>query len=90
MMEFNYLNEQKAVTRDPAGRYRIDYSKIPEVIANLAKELLVQEATGDRARASAWFEKYDKMPDDLKSTLSGIRDVPVDIDPIQPFPDRVQ
>jgi hypothetical protein len=90
MMEFNYLNEQKAVTRDPAGRYRIDYSKIPEVIANLAKELLEQEATGDRARASVWFEKYDKMPDDLKSTLSGIRDVPVDIDPIQPFPDRVQ
>jgi hypothetical protein len=90
MMEFNFLNEQKAVIRDSSGRYRIDYAKIPDVIATLAKELLEQEATGDRARAAAWFEKYDKMPDELKSTLSGIRDVPVDIDPIQPFPDRVE
>jgi hypothetical protein len=90
MMEFNYLSEQKAVTRDPSGRYRIDYEKIPTVIAALAKELLEQEATGDRGRAAAWFEKYDTMPDQLRSTLNAIHDVPVDVDPVQPFPDKVQ
>jgi len=90
MMEFNYLSEQKAVTLDASGHYHVDYAKMPERIAALAKELLEQEATGDRARAAAWFQKYDVMPGDLKSRLAEIRDVPVDVDPIQPFPDKVQ
>lgn len=90
MMEFNYLSENKAIARDPSGRYRVDYEKIPAVVAALAKELLEQEATGDRGRATAWFEKYDRMPDDLKSSLAELRDVPVDIDPVQPFPEKVQ
>src|SRR6476659_2759811 len=53
MMEFNYLSEQKAITRDTSGRYHIDYAKMPDAIASLAKELLEQEATGDRSRAAA-------------------------------------
>jgi hypothetical protein len=90
MMEFNYLSEQKAVTRDASGRYVIDYAKMPATIAALAKELLEQEATGDRARAAAWFQKYDVMPDELKSSLAQARGVPVDVDPVQPFADMVQ
>jgi hypothetical protein len=90
MMEFNYLSEQKAVTRDSSGRYRVDYAKMPDTISALAKELLEQEATGDRARATAWFQKYDVMPSELKSALAEIRDVPVDVDPTQPFPEKVQ
>jgi hypothetical protein len=90
MMEFNYLSEQKAITRDASGRYVIDYAKMPITIAALAKELLEQEATGDRARAAAWFQKYDVMPDELKSSLAQARGVPVDVDPVQPFADMVQ
>ena len=90
MMEFNYLSEQKAVVRDSSGRYHIDYTKMPDAIAALAKELLEQEATGDRNRAAAWFQKYDRMPGELRSTLAQLRSVPVDVDPVQPFPDRVQ
>jgi hypothetical protein len=90
MMELNYLSEQKAVTRDTSGRYVIDYAKMPTTIAALAKELLEQEATGDRARAAAWFQKYDVMPGELKASLAEARSVPVDVDPVQPFPDMVQ
>ncbi|PYY11269.1 MAG: Zn-dependent hydrolase [Acidobacteria bacterium] len=90
MMEFNYLSEQKAITRDSSGRYRIDYAKIPDTIAILAKELLEQEATGDRNRASSWFQKYDVMPGELKSSLAQLRSVPVDVDPAQPFPEKAQ
>jgi hypothetical protein len=90
MMEFNYLSERKAIIRDSSGTYRIDYAKMPEAISALAKELLEQEATGDRARAATWFQKYDVMPADLKSKLAEIRDVPVDVDPVQPFPEKVQ
>ena len=82
MMEFNYLAEQGAVSRDASGRYVIDYSKMPGAIASLTKELLTQEATGDRARTEAWFAKYDKMPAELKSALEAAKEIPVDIDPI--------
>jgi hypothetical protein len=89
MMEFNYLAEQGAVT-SAAGRYRMDFGKAPAAIERLAKELLDQEATGDRARAEAWFTKYDRMPQALTNVLAGAKDVPVDIDPIFSFAEPVR
>ena len=67
-------------------RYRIDYAKMPDAIARLAKELLEQEATGDRARAEAWFAKYDR--DARRRSPQAPRrraDVPIDVDPIFSF-----
>ncbi|HEY6968127.1 MAG TPA: Zn-dependent hydrolase [Candidatus Angelobacter sp.] len=91
MMEFNYLSEQGAITRDSqSGRYVIDYAKMPAAIAALAKELLEIEATGDRKRAEDWFKKYDSMPAELKSALQKIHDVPVDFDPVSSFRERVE
>ena len=62
MMEFNYLVGAAGDQSRDIGRYAIDFAKMPAAIAALAKELLEIEATGDRARAEAWFAKYDKMP----------------------------
>jgi hypothetical protein len=91
MMEFNYLSEQGAITRDrKTGRYIIDYAKMTPAIAALAKELLEIEATGDRNRAEQWFKKYDSMPSELKSALDSVKDVPVDIDPVSAFGEQVQ
>jgi len=91
MMEFNYLSERGVITRDSqSGRYAIDFGKMPGAISDLAKELLEIEATGDRKRAEDWFKKYDSMPSELKSALQGIHEVPVDIDPISPFKEKVQ
>lgn len=91
IMEFNYLNVRKAITWD-AGmkRYTIDYHRMPGALAKLAKELLEIEATGNRARAEAWFERYDAMPATLQSALRKAQDVPVDIDPVFSFRERVQ
>lgn len=80
MMEFNYLSEQKAVTRVD-GKYSVDFAKIPVAIAALAKELLAIEATGDRARAEAWFNRYDKMPADLAEAMKPASKLPVDVWP---------
>jgi len=63
---------------------------MPAAISDLAKELLEIEATGDRKRAEDWFKKYDSMPSELKSALQGIHEVPVDIDPVSPFKEKVQ
>ncbi|HMD70897.1 MAG TPA: hypothetical protein VKF41_06110 [Bryobacteraceae bacterium] len=89
MMEFNYLVENGALSLD-AGRYRIDYARMPGAIAALARELLRMEATGDRQAAEAWFQKYDVMPAGLKDALAAAADIPVDIRPIFAFPDGVQ
>ena len=48
-MEFNYLSERGAVKRQASGMYAIDYAAMPGALADLAKELLEIEATGDRA-----------------------------------------
>jgi hypothetical protein len=89
MMEFNYLTEQGAITQ-VSGRYHVDYAKMPAAIAALAKELLEQEATGNRARTEAWFAKYDKMPPALTSVLAGASTVPIDIDPVFSFAEPVR
>ena len=87
MMEFNFLSEQKAIVRQPDGRYAVDFNRMPDAIAIVAKELLEIEATGDRARAENWFHKYDQMPPDLKAALQTVSDVPVDITPKFSWPD---
>src|SRR5271156_4900050 len=88
MMEFNHLSERGAIRRNASGRYAIDYEKMPGAMADLAKELLEIEATGDRSRAEKWFKKYGTMPEELKASLQAASDVPVDIDPVFSFPGR--
>jgi hypothetical protein len=89
MMEFSYLNEQKALNYS-GGRYAIDQTRIPGALASLAKQLLEMEATGDRARVEAWFKKYDVMPQELKTALAATTNIPVDINPVFSFPDKVE
>jgi len=91
MMEFNFLNERKAVTFDnSAKRYSVSFGRMPDTLAALAKELLEIEATGDRSRAEKWFAKYNTMPRPLADLLAKSTDVPVDIDPVFSFPEPVE
>ena len=91
IMQFNYLAEQGAIRRDDAsGLYVIEFDKMPAAMASLAKELLEQEATGDRARTEAWFKKYGTMPTDLADLLARTDDIPVDVDPQFDFNPPVQ
>ncbi len=90
MMEFNYLSERGAITRNASGKYAINYEKMPDALADLTKELLEIEATGDRSRAENWFKKYSTMPEELKTSLKAASDVPVDIDPTFSFAEKMK
>jgi hypothetical protein len=91
IMEFNYLTAQKAIIRNAhSGQYGIDYQRMPDAIAKLARILLEIEATGNRTRAEAWFKQYGTMPATLQSALERTSDIPVDIDPVFSFPEKVQ
>ena len=81
MMEFNYLQEQGAITLDAEGRYGVNDAAMTDAIATLCKKLLLFEAEGDRVGAEAWFAKYDVMPDSLKRALESTKNIPVDIAP---------
>ncbi len=82
MMELSYLTEQGAIRRNSStDRYEVDFAKMPAAIASLAKELLEQEATGDRARTEKWFIRYAVMPPQLSAALTKGSDIPVDVDP---------
>jgi hypothetical protein len=86
MMEFNYLSSREAIQRDSSGRSVIDYGKMPDAVADLAKELLEIEATGDRHRAENWFQRYGTMPKELRVELKKkTSDIPVDVDPVFSF-----
>ena len=45
LMEFNVLLESKALTM-LAGRYVIDYARMPDALAGISKQLLGFEARG--------------------------------------------
>jgi hypothetical protein len=89
MMEFNFLTEQQAIVRQN-GRYAVDFARMPAALAAVSKELLEIEATGDRARAERWFQRYGAMPADVAAALGKVTGVPVDIDPIFTFPETVE
>lgn len=90
MMEFNYLAEQGVIYREPNGRYALNLDKMPLAINALLKELLEIEATGNRARAEAWFAKYGKMPAELENSLKAAIAIPVDITPVFSWPVKVR
>ncbi len=91
MMEFSYMTQQGAITRDATtGKYSVALEKMPPAIAALAKELLEQEATGDRARSEAWFIKYAVLPPELQEALNKVSDIPVDVQPIYSFEETIR
>jgi len=90
MMELNNYLEHGAVKHGASGKYSVDFKKMPGAIESLAKELLQMEATGDRAKAEAWFKKYDVIPPELQQSLNKAKSVPVDVDPVFSFPRKVK
>jgi hypothetical protein len=82
IMEFNYLADRGAIRRDASSDlYEIDFDRLPTALASLARELLEQEATGDRPRTEKWFHKYSFVPSELSALLAKATDIPVDVDP---------
>jgi len=86
IMEFNFFSQRGAIVfNEASGRYGVDLKAMPDAVAALAKELLEQEATGDRPRVEAWFAKYGTMPARLTKSLDKVSDVPVDFDPVSDY-----
>ncbi|MBI4877311.1 MAG: hypothetical protein HY822_22010 [Acidobacteria bacterium] len=85
-VQFNYLSDAGAIARDArSGRFRVEAEKAKPAVRALTRELLTLEAEGSCAKAKALLDKYGVIRPEMQQALDGLKDVPVDIEPIFSF-----
>jgi hypothetical protein len=88
-IQFNYLSDKGAFKANADGTYAVDYNKIKGAVRDLAGELLTIEATGDYARARRMTETLGQLRSGMQQTISRLKDIPTDIDPIEVTADAI-
>lgn len=83
LMQFNFLLERGALAHDQAGgTFRVVLDRMPSAIADLSREFLLVQATGDYEGAGRLLERYGgEIPESLRAALARLEAVPVDIWP---------
>ena len=78
---YNYLYQAGAFERHASGQYSLDCEKMEEALSNLTALVLKTQATGDKAFAMQFEDKYSKRSEDYKADLMnlGLEKIPVDI-----------
>ena len=78
---YNYLHEAGAFERKASGKYALDYVKMQQALNDLTALVLETQATGNRAFAQEFEQKYSKRSEDYKADLRnlGLENIPVDI-----------
>ncbi len=89
IMEFNFLAAHGAIV-ERNGRYAVDVPRMTSGFAALDRKLLMLEATGDRAGAQRWFQRYGTITPALRQRLATLTDIPIDVDPRFPFPTPIR
>ena len=85
-IQFNWLVEQGAVTRDAAsGRFRAAPDRFPAAVEALLARILTVQARGDYAGAKELIARYAVMPPELADALAKLDGIPVDIRPRFPL-----
>ncbi len=78
MMQFNYFIEKGAIVKS-GNQYSIDFDKFKDAVNELATTVLTIQATGDYDKAGEMLAKYAHMPDELRTALDNMSDIPVDL-----------
>ncbi len=81
-IQFNYLTDKGAFVSHGDGTYSIDFTKIKQAVADLDREFLTIEATGDYARAKKLMADLIVIRPDVQKALDRMKSVPNDIEPI--------
>ena len=81
MMCFNYMQEQKAFSRDKEGKYVVNVKNMRSALEGWAALVLKTEGDGDYNAAKAYADKNGKVRADLAKDLKAIENanIPVDI-----------
>lgn len=80
-IQLNYLLDKGGFVSHGDGTFSVDFKKIKQAVADLDREFLMIEATGDYARAKAMMDKYIVIRPDVQKALDKMKAVPNDIRP---------
>ena len=80
-IQMNYILDQGGFISHGDGTFSVDFQKIKQAVAELDREFLTIEATGDYARAKAMMAKYVVIRPDVQKALDKMKAVPNDIRP---------
>jgi hypothetical protein len=80
-IQVNYLLDKGGFVSHGDGTFSVDLGKIKGAVADLDREFLTIEATGDYARAQALMQRYVVIRPDVQKALDKMKAVPNDIRP---------
>jgi hypothetical protein len=80
-IQMNFLLDHGGFVSHGDGTFSVDLKKIKQAVADLDREFLTIEATGDYARAQALMKKYVVIRPDVQKALDKMNNVPNDIRP---------
>jgi hypothetical protein len=83
-IQINYLLDKGGFVSHGDGTFAVDFKKIKQAVADLDREFLTIEATGDYARARTMMTKYVVIRPDVQKALDKMKAVPNDIRPSFP------
>ena len=71
LIQFNWFLDKGLLQADPkTARLTIDYSKYPETVASLLKEVIALQESGDKAATAAFFDKWTEWKPELHEKLA--------------------
>jgi hypothetical protein len=81
VVAFNFLQEMGAFTREPDGRYRVNFAKMREAADALSCEILTLQGNGDYAGVGQLYTRRGVIGPTLQSDLARLasKNIPVDI-----------
>jgi hypothetical protein len=80
-IQMNYILDKGGFVSHGDGTFAVDFKKIKQAVADLDREFLTIEATGDYAGAKAMMTKYVVIRPDVQKALDKMKTVPNDIRP---------
>ena len=80
-IQMNYLLDKGGFVSHGDGTFSVDFAKIKAAVADLDREFLTIEATGDYARAQDLMKRYVVIRPDVQKALDKMKAVPNDIRP---------
>jgi hypothetical protein len=80
-IQVNYLLDKGGFVSRGDGTFSVDFAKIKAAVADLDREFLTIEATGDYARAQDLMKRYVVIRPDVQKALDRMKTVPNDIRP---------
>ena len=80
-LQLNYLLDNGGFVVNADGTFSVDAAKIRQAVADLTRDIMTLQATGDYAGAQALLKKMVVIRPPVQAVLDKLKDVPVDIEP---------